>query len=138
MNDDRVGLRHLRASNLATSPYYAHFDLNFNFTPTPPMPKVVAPRSSARGPLADGAVKIKTVDRGRNKSGRPRAANVKTSVVLPPPKRKPAPSPPPVSLDLHPGDSGSEDEQEIQLPTQKGPSRAVSVSSNFSCDANSR
>ena len=101
------------------------------------MPKVVAPRSSARGPLADGAVKIKTVNRTRNKAGRPKATAVKTSVVLPPPKRKPASSPPLVSPDPHPQDPELEDEQEIQLPAQKGPSRAVSVSLNPSHDADS-
>ena len=127
------GLRYLRASNLATSPRHPlrpRPRLRF----IPPMPKVVAPR---KGALAEGTVKFKTVNRGRNKAGRPTATTVKSSVEPLPPKSQPTLAPSSVIPDLDPRDSESEGEQEIQLPAQKGRSRAVSVSPGFSRVAHS-
>jgi len=94
----------------------------------PPMPKVVTPwrANAAKGVLVDGAIKFKERNRTRNKAGRAVATNVKNTLELPPPK--PAPLPLPVLPDQHPRDPESDNEEEIQLPTQKGPSRAVSVS----------
>ena len=95
------------------------------------MPKAVALRkvTALRGAPVDTTVKFKSLSRGRNKAGRATANDIKTTLEFLP--SEPTPLPPSVLPDMHsenPEDPESDDEELIQLKTQKGPSRAVSVS----------
>jgi len=89
------------------------------------MPKAAVPRkfTVTSGAPANVTVKYKSINRGRNQVGRATASNVKTTVKVLPPE----PTPVPPSFEPDPVDPDSE-EEEIQLITPKGPSRAVSVS----------
>ena len=97
------------------------------------MPKAGAPPkvTAIRSAPVTSAVKFKTINRSRNKAGRATVRNVKTTLAFLPPE----PTPPPPS-DLHHGELESDDEEVIQLTTQKGPSRAVSVSARTSHSVN--
>jgi len=103
---------------------------------SPAMPKA-APRKvgSVSSAPANSTVHIKSVNQGRNKTGRAAASNVKTTVESLPPE--PAP-PPPLFVLPDPVDPESESEEEVLLTTPKGPSRAVSVSLHVSHNIESR
>ena len=94
------------------------------------MPKAAALRkvTAIRGAPVDGAVKFRSINRGRNKTGRATANNVKTTLEFLPSEPEPTPPPLPTLLDTYPESPQSGDEEGIQLKTPKGPSKAVSVS----------
>jgi len=99
------------------------------------MPKAGTIRkvTALRGVPVDATVKFKTSNRSRNRAGRATTSGIETALELLPPE--PPPTPLPVPQDLYPGDPESESEEseeEITVSTQKGRSKAVSVSPHVS------
>lgn len=96
------------------------------------MPKVVRARKviKIRTAPVDSAIKVKTANRTRTKSGRAASTYTKTSLNI----LKPDPTPTPSDLpDLYPENPPSDDEREVLVETaaRKTSSKAVSVSFPF-------
>ena len=102
----------------------------------PAMPKVSTAKKkllTIRGAPLETAVRVKTTSRAWNKNGRVTSGVIKTMHNLLSPEPMASPTPPSILPDLYPVDVASEGEADepVLPPTQKKPSRAVSVRLHF-------